>query len=77
MTQAKHKHDLALAAVSNAEKDLETRKAEAERLQNELAKRKGDVNETVQGQKTHNVSHPVSLILPFSDSNNACLIVTP
>jgi phage-related minor tail protein len=54
LNKAAHKHDLAVADIANAEKDLEARKAEAQRLELELAKRKEDVNGVLDNQRKHN-----------------------
>ncbi|KIK63345.1 hypothetical protein GYMLUDRAFT_129670, partial [Collybiopsis luxurians FD-317 M1] len=54
LNKATHKHDLAVAAIANAEKDLEARKAETARLQNEVAKKKEEVNGVLDSQRKHN-----------------------
>ncbi|KAF5371444.1 hypothetical protein D9757_009988 [Collybiopsis confluens] len=54
LNKATHKHDLAIAAIANAENDLEARRVEAERLQAEVAKRKQEVNGVLEDQRVHN-----------------------
>ncbi|KAJ4474228.1 hypothetical protein J3R30DRAFT_3506664 [Lentinula aciculospora] len=54
LNKATHKHDLAVAAVGNAEKDAAVKKQESARLQAEVDQRKASVDGMLQAQRNHN-----------------------
>ncbi|KAF9067965.1 hypothetical protein BDP27DRAFT_1328061 [Rhodocollybia butyracea] len=56
LNKAAHKHDLTVAAIANAEKEVQVKKAEAERLQAEIAKKKDSVNHVLEDQREHNAT---------------------
>ncbi|KAH7868063.1 uncharacterized protein C8R40DRAFT_1062959 [Lentinula edodes] len=55
LNKATHKHDLAVAAIGNAEKDLAVKKQESARLQAEVEQRKASVDGIIEAQRHHNV----------------------
>ncbi|KAJ3812850.1 hypothetical protein F5876DRAFT_74443 [Lentinula aff. lateritia] len=54
LNKATHKHDLAVAAIGNAEKDLAVKKQESARLQAEVEQRKASVDGIIEAQRHHN-----------------------
>ncbi|KAJ3799862.1 hypothetical protein GGU11DRAFT_464733 [Lentinula aff. detonsa] len=54
LNKATHKHDLAVAAVGNAEKDVAVKKQESARLQAEVEQRKASVDGVLEAQRHHN-----------------------
>ncbi|KAJ3757577.1 hypothetical protein F5878DRAFT_537389 [Lentinula raphanica] len=49
-----HKHDLAVAAVGSAEKDLAAKKQESARLHTEVEQRKASIDGVLEAQRQHN-----------------------